>query len=177
MGSGKDFKTEQQKAVQAARNTLKKDKRINLRLSKGTTIKSRSRPLRKACPTKPGLPASSTSTSTALWPHTFSKQSTAEKGTFPCHTLGSAGERGMSKNVPVSARRGHGCAALAFAEAGFFLAPKAQRHTSMGPSMCLALSNGTLNPCWKEPHSPGKRLAAQSHCQAPVSKSVLNETV
>ena len=49
----KDFKTEQQKAVQAARNTLKKDKRINLRLSKGTTIKSRSRPLRKACPTKP----------------------------------------------------------------------------------------------------------------------------
>ena len=26
----KDFKTEQQKAVQAARNTLKKDKRINL---------------------------------------------------------------------------------------------------------------------------------------------------
>ncbi len=33
MGSGKDFKTEQQKAVQAARNTLKKDKRINLRLS------------------------------------------------------------------------------------------------------------------------------------------------
>ena len=31
----KDFKTEQQKAVQAARNTLKKDKRINLRLSKG----------------------------------------------------------------------------------------------------------------------------------------------
>ena len=29
----KDFKTEQQKAVQAARNTLKKDKRINLRLS------------------------------------------------------------------------------------------------------------------------------------------------
>ncbi len=28
----KDFKTEQQKAVQAARNTLKKDKRINLRL-------------------------------------------------------------------------------------------------------------------------------------------------
>ena len=30
---GKDFKTEQQKAVQAARNTLKKDKRINLRLS------------------------------------------------------------------------------------------------------------------------------------------------
>ena len=50
----KDFKTEQQKAVQAARNTLKKDKRINLQLSrKGTTIKSRSRPLRKACPTKP----------------------------------------------------------------------------------------------------------------------------
>ena len=29
----KDFKTEQQKAVQAVRNTLKKDKRINLRLS------------------------------------------------------------------------------------------------------------------------------------------------
>ena len=28
----KDFKTEQQKAVQAARNTLKKDKRINLQL-------------------------------------------------------------------------------------------------------------------------------------------------
>lgn len=28
----KDFKTEQQKAVQAARNTLKKDKHINLRL-------------------------------------------------------------------------------------------------------------------------------------------------
>ena len=49
----KDFKTEQQKAVQAARNTLKKDKRINLLSQKGTTIKSRSRPLRKACPTKP----------------------------------------------------------------------------------------------------------------------------
>jgi predicted DNA binding CopG/RHH family protein len=48
----KDFKTEQQKAVQAARNTLKKDKRINLLSQKGTTIKSRSRPLRKACPTK-----------------------------------------------------------------------------------------------------------------------------
>ena len=29
----KEFTTEQQKAVQAARNTLKKDKRINLRLS------------------------------------------------------------------------------------------------------------------------------------------------
>ena len=28
----KDFKTEQQKVVQAARNTLKKDKRINLQL-------------------------------------------------------------------------------------------------------------------------------------------------
>ena len=89
----------------------------------------------------------------------------------------------MSMNVPVSARRGHGCAALALAEAGFFLAPKAQHHTSMGrcPMLVwqrpLALSNGTLNPCWKEPHSPGKRLAAQSHCQAPVSKSVLNETV
>ena len=49
----KDFKIEQQKAVQAARNTLKKDKRINLLSEKGTTIKSRSRPLRKACPTKP----------------------------------------------------------------------------------------------------------------------------
>ena len=48
----KDFKTEQQKAVQAARNTLKKDKRINLLSQKGTPIKSRSRPLRKACPTK-----------------------------------------------------------------------------------------------------------------------------
>jgi predicted DNA binding CopG/RHH family protein len=48
----KDFKTEQQKSVQAARNTLKKDKRINLLSQKGTTIKSRSRPLRKACPTK-----------------------------------------------------------------------------------------------------------------------------
>ena len=47
----KDFKTEQQKAVQAARNTLKKTN-ASTSSRKGTTIKSRSRPLRKACPTK-----------------------------------------------------------------------------------------------------------------------------
>ena len=54
----------------------------------------------------------------------------------------------MSTNVPVSARRGHGCAALAFAEAGFFLAPKAQRHTSMGPSVFsvrFESANGALS--------------------------------
>ena len=44
----KDFDRERKKAIEAARNTLKKDKRINLRLLKRITIKSRSRQLKKA---------------------------------------------------------------------------------------------------------------------------------